>query len=206
MPYGQVQPLFITPLYSNNFRDTHTLNKMLQYVRGIEYVDKGVYGSQKTSANTYILDEADLFPLKQFVQNSIQDFTNNFLKSSLTLKVTQSWVNLSEKGKMHVTHTHPNSIFSGIFYFYTDSRSPQLYFHRESPSNYHYEGQATYYTSNMMAFRPPVGSLLIFPSSIPHSVRINESDEPRISLSFNTFAKDNLGTVTELTKLELDKP
>ena len=206
MPYGQVQPLFVTPLYSNNFGDKGALGKMLQYVKGIEYVDKGVYGANKLSSNTYILEERELFLLKQFVQNSIQDFTNNFLKTSLSLKVTQSWVNFSEKGTMHTTHTHPNSIFSGIFYFHTDSRSPQIYFHRESPNNYHYDGETSLYASNITAFRPPVGSLLIFPSSLPHSVGINESDEPRISLSFNTFAKDNLGTVAELTKLELDKP
>ena len=206
MANGQLQPLFITPLYSNNFRDTHTLNKMLQYVRRIEYVDKGAYGSNKLSSNTYILEEVELSPLKQFVQNSIQDFTNNFLKTSMSLKVTQSWVNLSEKGTMHNTHTHPNSIFSGIFYFYTDQKSPQVYFYRESPNNYHYDGGTSLYTSNVMAFRPPVGSLLIFPSNLPHSVGLNESDEPRISLSFNTFAKDNLGTVSELTKLTLDIP
>ena len=50
-----------------------------------------------------------------------------------------------------------------------------------------------------------MGELIIFPSSLTHSVRANQSDEERISLSFNTWAKGSLGSERELTYLPFDR-
>ena len=47
------------------------------------------------------------------------------------------------------------------------------------------------------------GELILFPSHLRHSVPRNTSDEVRISLSFNTFVKDSLGSQDSLTELNL---
>ena len=44
--------------------------------------------------------------------------------------------------------------------------------------------------SFMLPCKP--GGLILFPSSLKHSVPINQSDEDRISISFNTFSIDAL--------------
>ena len=49
------------------------------------------------------------------------------------------------------------------------------------------------------------GVLALFPSSLSHYVPINTSDEARISLSFNTFAKDFLGNKDSLTYVDFRK-
>ena len=49
------------------------------------------------------------------------------------------------------------------------------------------------------------GELILFPSNLQHSVPQNESDEERISLSFNTWAKGNLGNEKDLTYLPFDR-
>jgi hypothetical protein len=45
----------------------------------------------------------------------------------------------------------------------------------------------------------------LFPSNLKHSVPINQGDEPRISMSFNTFSIDTLGSEDSLTHLDIRK-
>ena len=47
------------------------------------------------------------------------------------------------------------------------------------------------------------GELILFPSSLKHSVPINQGDEDRISVSFNTFCIDVLGSEHSLTHLDI---
>ena len=47
------------------------------------------------------------------------------------------------------------------------------------------------------------GDLILFPSSLRHSVPINTTNKNRISLSFNTFVSDTLGSENELTHLNI---
>jgi len=64
-----------------------------------------------------------------------------------------------------------------------------------------------YNTFNSATFMLPMkkGELILFQSNLEHSVPTNQSDEERISLSFNTWAKGNLGNKKDLTYLPLDR-
>ena len=48
------------------------------------------------------------------------------------------------------------------------------------------------------------GDLILFPSNLSHSVPANQSDEERISLSFNTWCTGSLGDIRSLTYLPLE--
>ena len=47
------------------------------------------------------------------------------------------------------------------------------------------------------------GELILFPSNLKHSVPTNQGEEERISLSFNTFSVDALGSEDSLTHLDI---
>ena len=47
------------------------------------------------------------------------------------------------------------------------------------------------------------GGLYLFPSHIEHSVRTIESGNTRVSLSFNTFIKGEIGTQQGLTRVTI---
>jgi len=49
------------------------------------------------------------------------------------------------------------------------------------------------------------GELILFPSNLTHSVPLNQFEEERISLSFNTWPKGNMGDINSLTYLPLDR-
>ena len=47
------------------------------------------------------------------------------------------------------------------------------------------------------------GELVLFPSSLRHSVPFNKGNETRYSMSFNTFCIDELGDRNSLTHLNI---
>ena len=56
------------------------------------------------------------------------------------------------------------------------------------------------YNFEWMFFTPVSGQLFLFPSYLPHSVGINQSEITRISLSFNTFYSGDFGSINNLTR------
>jgi ectoine hydroxylase-related dioxygenase (phytanoyl-CoA dioxygenase family) len=49
------------------------------------------------------------------------------------------------------------------------------------------------------------GELLLFLSTLEHSVLENKSEEDRISISFNTFTKGSIGSIEDLTYIPIDR-
>ena len=66
-------------------------------------------------------------------------------------------------------------------------------------------GTEKYNQLNSETFLLPMtdGELVLFPSSLRHSVPINRGNEERYSMSFNTFCIDELGSKESLTHLNL---
>lgn len=121
------------------------------------------------------------------------------------LSVCLMWVNRSFKGQWHHTHIHPWSYLSGIIYL--TGNSGKTWFSRNcdyNPSN-NFSIRNPDDNINRIIHRhtPEPGTMLIFPSAIPHSVDENLEDEPRITLSFNSFPEGRVGNVTTLSGLNL---
>ena len=95
-----------------------------------------------------------------------------------------------------------------MFYIDGDEDCP-ITFHREDSrayigGNYEYEIEE-YNVLNSRTWTMPnkKNHLILFPSTISHSVNPNNSDKERVSLSFNTFIKGYVGTKKRLTELKL---
>jgi uncharacterized protein (TIGR02466 family) len=158
-----------------------------------------------TSKYRYVLQRPELKSLHDFVQGSITNYFNNIIAPSkdVSLYVTQSWINYSEKGQWHHAHEHPNSILSGVFYIQTDE-TDKIFFEKNT-----YE-QITFPTENWNLYNSKtwwveanLGRLIIFPSSLRHHVDPVLTDHTRVSMSFNTFARGLVGTEENLTALHL---
>ena len=106
------------------------------------------------------------------------------------VEITGCWANVGRRGASHAMHTHPNNFLSGVYYVQTSPGAETINFHDPR--------------SQASVLRPPVtelsgrnadqvvvkvkdGTLLMFPSYLPHSVSPSESDELRISISFNVM-------------------
>jgi ectoine hydroxylase-related dioxygenase (phytanoyl-CoA dioxygenase family) len=61
----------------------------------------------------------------------------------------------------------------------------------------------TEFNCDKFSWKVGKGDIILFPSSLVHSVSPNTQDQTRVSLSFNTFIKGSLGYETELNKLTI---
>ena len=120
------------------------------------------------------------------------------------LHITQSWLNFTSKDQYHHQHTHPNSILSAVLYLKATEGDCILFHHPNFNNNYEiYSNQYDMFNSRSWKIPVRENIILIFPSTLPHSVPNVVHDNLRVSLSLNTFIKGELGVPTDLNYLKL---
>jgi len=151
------------------------------------------------SKNSYVLESPELKNLKEFCSNNLfMYFYDGFnIKKDIEIYITQSWINFNQKNTSHHRHKHINSIISSVL-FIKGEMCP-ITFHNSQRNLFgnliSYEDFAAPNENNaaQFNFNNENGKLFLFPSTLLHSVAKNKSDVERISLSFNTFIKGQLG-------------
>lgn len=159
-----------------------------------------------TSKNRFILREKKLKDLREFIQKSINTYFEEIVAPSkeVSLYITQSWVNYSNPGQWHHSHEHPNSFLSGVFYVQSDDEKDRIVFENNRYQQIQFPTEKwNLYNSTSWWLEAKQGRLVIFPSSLRHSVNVVEAQKTRVSLSFNTFAKGLIGSEENLTALEV---
>ena len=104
------------------------------------------------------------------------------------------WANINPPGAMNRPHIHPNSHFSGVYYIKAPKNSGQIVFndprtlsHMLLPTRI--EKTPPSYLWREVRVDPLEGRILMFPSWLWHCVDPNESNDIRISVSFNFIQK-----------------
>ena len=151
------------------------------------------------SKNNYVLDSPELKNLKEFCnKNLFMFFYDRFkVKKDIEIYITQSWINFNQKDTSHHRHKHANSIISSVFFIQGET-CPITFYNSERNlfgNLMSYEDFAAPNENNaaQVYFGNENGKLFLFPSTLMHSVEPNKSNVERISLSFNTFIKGQLG-------------
>ena len=193
--------LFPTPLLIVSYEQP--IDKELAYLKTISYRKQQQNGNFR-SDDSYLLRNEEFKDIKNFLGEAINKFTTNVLNTKQRLVITQCWANRNPKGSKHHEHVHPNSIVSGVMYFQINEKLPPISFTKDrqdgmklNPEKYNHMNSETF----MLPCKP--GELILFPSSLKHSVPINMSEEDRISVSFNTFCIDAIGSEQSLTHLDI---
>ena len=160
----------------------------------------------RQSEYTFVLDRPELANIRAFIEAKLHEYATKIMASDDKLVITQSWLNKNKKGESHHEHVHPNSMISGVWYPQIHEQMPPIQFRSRQQRDIQLSTER-YNTFNSATFMLPMkkGELILFPSNLSHSVPANQSDEERISLSFNTWAKGNMGDIKSLTYLPLDR-
>jgi len=160
----------------------------------------------RQSEDTFVLDRPELANVRAFIEAKLHEYVTTIFASTDKLVITQSWLNKSKKGESHHEHVHPNSMISGVWYPQIHEQLPPIQFRSRHQRDVALQTEK-YNTFNSATFMLPMkrGELILFPSNLTHSVPANQSDEERISLSFNTWPKGNMGDKQSLTYLPLDR-
>ena len=208
----ELMQLFPTPLLICPYPVDYT--KELEWIRNCECRKEnsgGDGGGQKIhynrqSEDTFVLDRPELANIRAFIEAKLHEFVTKIYASTDKLVITQSWLNKSKKGESHHEHVHPNSMISGVWYPQIHEQLPPIQFRSRQQRDVALQTEK-YNTFNSATFMLPMkkGELILFPSNLTHSVPTNVGEEERISLSFNTWPKGNMGDIKSLTYLPLDR-
>ena len=160
-----------------------------------------------TSDDRNVLENKKLKKLRTFIEEKLNEYFKQVHdpKHDVRLAITQSWCNYTEPGQFHHKHAHPNSYISGVFYVNADAEKDRIFFYKDGyqqlklPPN-----DWNLWNSESWWFEAGTGGLVLFPSSLTHMVPNTESNETRISLSFNTFFEGQVGETNELTGLVIE--
>lgn len=158
-----------------------------------------------TSKDYYVLKHKRMAKLREFVEASVNEYAKviHAPKNDVTFRITQSWFNYTKAGQFHHKHAHPNSFISGVLYMKALRESDKIHFYNDAyrpielPTD-----NWNLYNSKSWWFEVGTGDLMLFPSSLTHSVEPVQGEE-RISLAFNTFPVGYVGQEETLTALHL---
>ena len=188
----RLEPLFAYPVYF--VHDEYTTTKYeFNYI-----LSHGDSISQRANALV------NLNNLRKWIESKINIYCLDILKlKDVEPYITQSWVNFQKTGKDLHWHSHPNSFISGVFYF-QDEQSSIVFRNFQNIFNVLPKfKERNLFNGDSISYTTKKNSLILFPSSLWHKTNINNKKETRISLSFNTWLKGDLGDESQLNKLTL---
>ena len=133
-------------------------------------------------------------PLTEWFQAQVDKVSSDLNYIDIErIKISQMWANRSTLYQWHHLHHHPNSVLSGILY--VKGSSGKTLFSRKN--NYDVSKKYPVFLpdngSLIHKVEPEIGTALLFPSSLHHSVDENMNAEDRITVSFNTFFWGKIG-------------
>ena len=186
---------FATPIYVKDVGTPEFNAQLEQNIINWSRQDKGV---QKTNVNGWHSPtDMHLKPEYKMLVDLLHQ-AQHFIYNDELLDnepfLGNMWANINPPGGYNRAHTHPNSLWSGVYYVKAPVNSGHLKVEDPKPSinisrPRRKQGQLPKHLWNEVHFEPIAGRLIMFPSWLNHCVDTNQSNDIRISVSFNFLQK-----------------
>ena len=183
---------FPTPIYIKDLPNAAKINpyleeKIIQWSkqnRGISRTNAGGWHS-KTDMNKkqeYNVLTKELFDMQfEIYKKELLDFKP---------VLGNMWANINYPECFNRPHIHPNSLFSGVYFIKTPQKSGNLMVYdprpgvqMAMPSRKKEQLQSELWRE--VHYEPVAGRCIMFPAWLWHEVKPNQSNDTRISVSFN---------------------
>lgn len=199
---SEIRGIFTTPLYVVNTQRLLTQEES-NYVHSLKSDTILNVGTNYNTKNSYVLNEKILENLKNVIMLYVKDYFTKVLSTTAQPYITQSWLNYQTQDQFHHMHDHPNSIVSGVFYIKTDEKDSVSFHKRIYETVLLDKTSLNAFNANDINTSIRMGDLIMFPSSLLHSVSKKETNNERISLAFNVFVKGKIGVPEAMAELVL---
>ncbi len=184
--------LFPTIIYIKDLPNPNELNSYLE--KHIVEWSKNDPGVKKTNVNGWH-SQTDMNQRKEYeplIQELFQMQNEIIQEERLNIqpKLGNMWANINYKEGFNQSHIHPNSLFSGVYYVKAQPNSGRLHVMDPRPGAQHImpprkEGKLSREFWRDSYYEAISGRLIMFPSWLWHKVEPNQSNDIRISVSFN---------------------
>ena len=183
-----IEEWFKIPIYCNLTQDFKNLQQEINLCcNSIEFKKHNGWGNYNHSLSSpdfgeNIIDTRNLINLKNEINFQVKQYTSQFSDTEFNIHILDSWITNTAPGEHTVVHNHGNSDISGVYYFKAIDHSGNIYFLNPNTSL-----MTSYFLKpdDYVEYPPTQGLFILFPGWMHHGVRSNDSDENRISVSFN---------------------
>jgi uncharacterized protein (TIGR02466 family) len=183
------EQFFPTPIYAKDIEIDNDL--LTNYIINWSKTDKGV---NKTNKNGWHSDnikntQTEFTPLVTELFNMQKEiYQEEFLERQPA--IGNIWANLNPPGGYNKPHIHPNALWSGVYYVKGSEKSGNLICSDPRPGVQmvmpaRKKTQLPKHLWNECHLAPLVGRIIMFPAWLWHEVQPNNSEDIRISISFN---------------------
>ena len=150
----------------------------------------------------FVLRHDTLSFLHDKIMSEFNRLNSEHLKYDNQFVMNTSWYTYSKPGQYATFHNHSNCMFSGVFYVKVPENSGDIEFDAHTGSTFQpRSSEPTIRNSRSIKIKTSRGKLLLFDSNIYHEVKMNESDDVRVSIAFNLLPTGELGYFDSHLKL-----
>ena len=170
----------------NSIDNEYVKNKVLEREQqGLGFRFNPIQGGGWQS-NKNLLDY-EFLDLKKYLLIGINEILSQIYVDQASIRMINSWVNISRKGECTMPHIHEEASWSCVYYV-TSTEDANLYFKDprllEHMDKSHHHLKQPY--ANMIRKRPfDAGEAILFPSWLEHGVGVGTKDTIRISIACN---------------------
>ena len=165
-----------------DYRDRNPRSANISNEGGWQSYDKWFYETEPSFEPWMDLFKQELRELLEYYRFEYQN-----------IDLTAMWINISSKNSYNVTHTHKPTHLSGVWWIKIPKNSGRFIFTYPDGgyadialiNNTEMDYREEIWLHGGINEYPREGKIMLFPSSMPHRVELNQSDEDRISISFN---------------------
>lgn len=179
--------IFPTSFYTVDIFDSHENQQYKDFLLYLYKKSTGIIRSNRGGwQSDTTLWQNDVFKLLlEKVTNITQNIIGSISHNNPQMVIRSMWGSINPTGGMNLTHVHPSGWMSGVYYIQLPKGSDEIIFEDPRPAKIMDFQRSFLIDDNYFTHNPKVGELLLFPSWLPHFVPPNNSDEERISISFN---------------------
>lgn len=183
---------FATPIWHEDLLiDDSVINYLSEYWINVSKKEVSTQHSNKggwqSESKTNLDLDAEKILFKE-IDKRVNE-VNKQLGIHYPIRLVNYWANINYKNSYNVEHIHNRSIVSGVLYLkIPNDDCGSITFSCDSTKQFildTYTDGSTLLSKSSVSYSPKSKRLLLFPSWVTHRVENNNTDQLRVSISFN---------------------
>jgi hypothetical protein len=193
--------LFPIPLYQTSL---NVEPYILEFIKSQKFEKMSKFSISK---DPNILELKELHKVKTSITEKVNEFLYDVcqISNDVYLELSASWGVWLKGGDHSDPHSHANSIISGVWYLNTTENSGDFAVARDTGlfgNTFIFNTKSSNSINEYVKFfKPKIGDMYIFPSTLKHKITECFDDTDRISIAFNFMVRGKIRSENAIFEL-----